>query len=90
MFRVVVRTQIYLSETLHRALGRAARRRGVSMAELIREAAESAVASTAEVPDPLEGLVGIDDGGPADMAERHDAYLTRPERRTRRRSISPR
>jgi hypothetical protein len=34
----VVRTQIYLPESLHRALGRAARQRGVSMAELIRDA----------------------------------------------------
>jgi ribbon-helix-helix CopG family protein len=86
----VVRTQIYLPESLHRAIGRAARRRGVSMAELIREAAEAAVGSAQELADPLEGLLGNDDSGPADMAERHDEYLSglprrRPKRSTPRR-----
>jgi hypothetical protein len=44
------------------------------MAELIREAAEAAVGSAQELADPLEGLLGNDDSGPADMAERHDEY----------------
>ncbi len=71
----MVRTQIYLSESLHDALGRAARRRGVSMAALIREAAEQVTAGAKDAADPLEGLVGLEDRGPTDMAERHDAYL---------------
>jgi hypothetical protein len=82
----MVRTQIYLPETLHRALGRAARRRGVSMAELIREGAALAVTEAQEKADPFDELIGIDDRGPAQMAERHDEYLTglRARRRSRR------
>ena len=81
----VVRTQIYLPEVLHRALARAAAKRGVSMAELIREAAESAVNDTGELVDPLEEISGIRDRGPADMSAQHDAYLAkRPRKRAKR------
>jgi hypothetical protein len=71
----MVRTQIYLPDDLHRALGHAARRRGVSMAELIRRAAETVVTNEDSVTDPLADITGIDDRGPTDMAEQHDAHL---------------
>jgi hypothetical protein len=53
------------------------------MAELIREAAESVVKDAPDVVDPLDGLVGVVDRGPVDMAERHDEYLTARLRRGR-------
>jgi hypothetical protein len=71
-----VRTQIYLPRRLHGALKRAARARGVSMAHLIREAAEEAVRrSAASAGDPLGDLVGVVRDAPADLAEHHDHYL---------------
>jgi hypothetical protein len=71
-----VRTQLYLPGKLHRALKRAARQRGVSMAQLLREAAEEAVRKQALVSmDPLEGLIGAAQGEPTDLAEEHDRYL---------------
>lgn len=82
---VVVRTQIYLPEVLHRALARAAAKRGVSMAELIREAAAFAVNDTGGLVDPLEDISGMPDAGPKDMSTRHDAYLAkRPRKRAKR------
>jgi hypothetical protein len=50
------------------------------MGALIREATEHAMARAKGPSDPLEGLVGLDDGGPEDMAERHDEYLVPPAR----------
>ena len=70
-----VRTQIYLPRRLHRALRQAAAERGVSMAELIREAAEDAVRRSAWAVDPFEGLVGAAEDAPPDLAEKHDRYL---------------
>lgn len=71
-----VRTQIYLPRRLHQALRRAARRRGVSMAQLLREAAEEAVRRARPADeDPLADLIGIIRGAPADLAEHHDRYL---------------
>ena len=73
-----VRTQIYLPRRLHQALRRAARARGVSMAHLIREAAEEALRR--EQPrsaDPLADLLGVIRDAPSDLAEHHDQYLYR-------------
>jgi hypothetical protein len=71
-----VRTQIYLPKKLHRALRRTAKARGVSMAQLLREAAEEVVRRAQEPgPDPFEGLIGTIEQGPADLAENHDHYL---------------
>lgn len=71
-----VRTQIYLPGKLHRALKRAASRRGVSMAHLLREAAEAVVRrETAERGDPLAGLIGAVGGNATDLSSEHDRYL---------------
>lgn len=71
-----VRTQIYLPANLHRALKRAAKRRGVSMAQLLREAAQRAVREQETgAADPLEGLIGAGQGDATDIAESHDHYL---------------
>jgi hypothetical protein len=77
-----VRTQIYLPRRLHQSLRRAARARGVSMAQLIREAAEEAVRRTeCSRPDPLADLIGIIRDAPRDLAEGHDDYLYGSSRR---------
>jgi predicted DNA-binding ribbon-helix-helix protein len=77
-----VRTQIYLPRALHRALGQAARRRGVSMAQLLREGAEIVLREEAGEPtDPLASLIGIVKGGPADLSENHDRYLHQERRK---------
>ena len=71
-----VRTQIYLPRRLHQALRRAAHLRGVSMAQLLREAAEEAVRrAEPRRDDPLRDLVGVIRDAPADLAEHHDRYL---------------
>jgi len=76
-----VRTQIYLPRRLHQALRRAARARGVSMAQLLREAAEDTVRHAERGDeDPLGDLVGVIRDAPSDLAERHDEYLSRPSR----------
>jgi hypothetical protein len=71
-----VRTQIYLPRRLHTALKRAARVRGVSMAHLLREAAEDALRRTSPITaDPLSDLIGVIRDAPPDLAEGHDRYL---------------
>jgi predicted DNA-binding ribbon-helix-helix protein len=79
-----VRTQIYLPRRLHQSLRRAAKARGVSMAQLIREAAEEALRRT-DTPqqDPLADLVGVIRDAPHDLAEGHDDYLYGSPRRRR-------
>lgn len=80
-----VRTQIYLPRRVHRALGETARRRGVSMAQLLREGAEIVLRrAQEEVPDPLAELIGSVKSGPADLSEKHDDYLNPPRARRKR------
>ena len=63
-------------------LRKAAKARGVSMAHLIREAAEEALRRTeAPRPDPFADLVGVIRDAPADLAEGHDDYLYGSPRR---------
>jgi len=72
-----VRTQIYLPRRLHTALKRAAKARGVSMAHLLREAAEDALRRASPVSaDPLADLIGVIRDAPPDLAEGHDRYLS--------------
>lgn len=68
--------QVYLRRDQLAALRALALRRGVSIAELMRRGVDRVLAETEPGEDPLWDLVGIvDDEGPVDMAERHDAYL---------------
>ena len=77
-----VRTQIYLPRRLHRALGAAARRRRVSMAQLLREAAEEVLRrDAAERGDPLKDLIGVVDNDATDLSTNHDHYLYGARRR---------
>lgn len=77
----VVRTQIQLTEAQYRALRRAARARGVSMAEIVRRCIEGGIAE--QMPDRSEAyaraaeLVGkfSDRSRRSDVASQHDEYL---------------
>ncbi len=80
----MIRTQISLTEAQLRRLRREAARRGVSMAELVRQAVDQVV------PDELEErrqlrlralrAAGIYSSGAGDIAERHDDYLAELDR----------
>lgn len=69
-----IRTQVYLPAELHRRLRAAAHRRGVSMAELIRESA-GALLDKSEGAGPLDQVVGLVANAPRDLSEGHDKYL---------------
>jgi hypothetical protein len=72
----MVRTQIQLTEDQARGLKAAAAVRGVSMAQLIREAVDHALASSSDEARwrlALTAVGVISDG--ADVAVNHDKYL---------------
>lgn len=75
----MVRTQITLTDAQHKRLLRVARSRGVSMAEVVRQAVDTAVPDEdAEMRRRWEralGIIGAFDSGGANIAERHDDYL---------------
>ena len=71
-----------LPEEVDRRLRLAARRRGVSIAEIVREAVERHLPPR-EPGQPL-AFFGIGEGGPADASERVDEYVARTLRRRRR------
>ena len=77
------RTQIYLPAELTNALDRLARQRGVSRAELIRQAAErllvEAGATARGEDDPILGLIGLAHGEGGNVSEEHDTYLASHE-----------
>jgi hypothetical protein len=73
------KTMMYLPEDMHRWLAGEAEARGVSMAEIVREAVGEyqAKGETAETPKlgvaSLIGLIDVPDG-PTDLVERMDEY----------------
>lgn len=75
----MVRTQITLTEAQHRRLLRVARERGVSMAEVVRQAVETVVpdedAEMLRRWERAKGVIGAFDSGGLNIAERHDEYL---------------
>jgi Ribbon-helix-helix protein, copG family len=75
------RTTVMFPEDVDARLRREARRRGVPVAEVVREAVER------HLPAPEPGLplsfFGVGEGGPADASERVDEYVTRAVRRRR-------
>jgi hypothetical protein len=54
-----------------------ANRRGVSFAELVRQALDEFLAETPVEEDPLWNIIGSFDSGRGDLAEKHDEYLAR-------------
>jgi hypothetical protein len=78
---IMVRTQIQLTEEQSRKVKRIAAHRGVSMAEVIREAIEGAIRSeTPSLQDDRRkralNMVGKFRSGKRDVSKKHDAYLT--------------
>ncbi len=76
----MIRTQIQLTEDQSRRLKEAASKRGVSVAELIREGIDASLAKEAAVSrkDLIERAImaaGRFRSGRHDVARRHDRYL---------------
>ena len=75
----MIRTQITLTEEQHRRLARVARARGVSMAEVIRQAVDRVVPDESQERrqrwERALAVVGSHRSGLPDVAEEHDAHL---------------
>ncbi|AEG16871.1 MAG: hypothetical protein PWP72_1369 [Thermoanaerobacter sp.] len=72
------RTQIYLHPDQHRALLNEARRKGISLAELIRQIVSEHLERQGERKAPKEAfqrIIGMGASGREDISERHDHYL---------------
>jgi len=70
--------QVYLRPEQVEPLRDLARRRNVSVAELVRQGIDRVLAAVPPEDDPLLGIIGlVDDDGPTDMAEKHDDYLVK-------------
>lgn len=77
----MVRTQIQLTEEQYQKLKRAATRKGVSIAEIVRRSVDSALASEL-LPDQDEirararAVFGAYQDSQSDVSENHDRYLS--------------
>ncbi len=71
--------QVYLRPQQLEPLRALAKRRGVPMAELVRQGVDKVLAEVPPEEDPLWDIVGMvdDPDGPTDMAEKHDMYLAK-------------
>ena len=77
----MVRTQVQLTERQYGALKKAAGRKGVSMAELIRQGVEKVLSSSASLDEEERGKRALDIAGRfhssrSDVSEKHDDYLS--------------
>jgi len=77
----MVRTQIQLTEEQSRALKSLSTRRGVPVAELIRQSVDSFIRSSAGLDEQerrrrAKAAAGKFHSGQADIAVHHDRYLT--------------
>ncbi len=77
--------QLYLREEQLEALRVLAKKRGASMAELVRQSVDRFLEETPLEEEPLWDLVGIGASGTDDLSERHDVYLMQEEERDNRR-----
>ncbi len=69
--------QVYLRPAQIEALRALASRRGVSIAELIREGVDQVLANEPVENDPLWDIIGIGDSAYTDLSANHDAYLAK-------------
>lgn len=67
--------QVYLEPRQLGALRWLAEKRGVSIAELIRQSVDCYLAQLPPEDDPLWGIIGLGKSGLGDLAERHDYYI---------------
>jgi len=68
-------SQVYLRPGQREALRALAKKRGVSMAELVRQGVDYVLSEVSLEEDPIMSLVGMFDSGVTDLAENHDKYL---------------
>ena len=75
----MVRTQMYLTPTQHRALKREAAREGVSMTEMLRRIVNAFLKGRRGVTgfpkEAVMSFIGLGSSGRSDTAERHDTAL---------------
>ncbi len=69
--------QVYLRPEQLDRLRALAEQRGVSVAELVRQGVDLLLAEAPADHDPLLDIVGMVEGGPPDLAEKHDEYLAK-------------
>ncbi|OQA46605.1 MAG: hypothetical protein BWY52_00668 [Chloroflexi bacterium ADurb.Bin325] len=67
--------QVYLEPEQLRALRALAKRRGVSMGELVRQGVNEILSEVPLEEDPLWNIVGTFDSGLGNLAEKHDEYI---------------
>lgn len=76
----MIRTQIYIPETIHNKLMRIAEAQGTAMAQLVRTFIEDGLKRTEDVDysgkTALQNILNIHaQGGPRDLSVNHDHYL---------------
>ena len=72
------RTQIYLSEEMHRLVSDKAKEEGVSMASIIRESlVEKFLSKKINKSDSFFGLSGIFESGASDFSSNTPKYLSK-------------
>jgi hypothetical protein len=69
--------QVYLRREQLDALRALAGRRRVSVAELVRQGVDRLLAEVPLDEDPAWDIIGLVEGGPPDLAEKHDEYLAK-------------
>jgi hypothetical protein len=79
--RFMKRTTVMFPDDVEARLRLEARRRGVPLAQIVREAVERDLPAP-EAGKPLS-FFGVGEGGPADASERVDEYVERVVRRRR-------
>jgi hypothetical protein len=67
--------QIYLEPAQDKALRILARRKGISLAELIRRTIDHYLAELPVEEDPALRVIGLGRSGRGDMASKHDDYF---------------
>jgi len=72
----------YLRQDQIEPLRAEAKRRGVSLAELVRQGVDHVLQEAPIEEDPLWKIIGIMDSGVSDLAENHDKYLAAIRRPT--------
>jgi Ribbon-helix-helix protein, copG family len=69
--------QVYLRPDQLDKVRALARRRHLSIAEIIRQGVDRVLGDVPPEEDPLWELVGMVTEGPSDLSEKHDEYLTK-------------
>ena len=75
----MLRTQIYLPEELYTDLNNWAKKKGISLAEMIRKLVKKGLREEKEKPVKENDLIKLSElklkGGPKDLSSKFDSYL---------------